>query len=81
MFKKIISLAAPRIFQQWIYIDPKRDLVVATLTNAAQAAEDEDHKHVAAVMQAVRHALDKALVLRARRTDGGVNFRTAIFHQ
>ena len=57
MFKKIISLAARRIFQQWIYIDPKRDLVIAAHTNAAQALEGEDHKHVAAVIQALRHTL------------------------
>jgi len=51
------SYSARGIFQQWIYIDPKRDLVIATHTNAAQAVEDEDHKHVAAVIQALRHAL------------------------
>ena len=51
------SYSARGIFQQWIYIDPKRDLVIATHSNAAQAVEDEDHKHVAAVIQALRHAL------------------------
>jgi CubicO group peptidase (beta-lactamase class C family) len=51
------SYSARGIFQQWIYIDPKRDLVIATHTNAAQAVEDDDHKHVAAVIQALRHAL------------------------
>ena len=51
------SYSARGIFQQWIYIDPKRDLVIATHTNAAQAVEDEDHKHVAAVIQALRKSL------------------------
>jgi CubicO group peptidase (beta-lactamase class C family) len=51
------SYSARGIFQQWIYIDPKRDLVIATHSNAAQAVEDEDHKHVAAVIQALRKSL------------------------
>ncbi|MDG0980941.1 MAG: serine hydrolase, partial [Halieaceae bacterium] len=51
------AYSARGIFQQWIFIDPKRDLVIAVHSNALQAVEDDDFRHVAAAMQALRFVL------------------------
>ena len=51
------AYSARGIFQQWIFIDPKRDLVIAVHSNALQAVEDDDFRHVAAAIQALRFVL------------------------
>ena len=51
------AYSARGIFQQWIFIDPKRDLVIAVHSNALQAVEDDDFRHVAAAVQALRESL------------------------
>lgn len=51
------AYSARGIFQQWIFMDPDKDLVIATHSNALRAVEDEDHKHTQAVIMAIRDAL------------------------
>ncbi len=41
------------IFQQWIYINPNKNLVIATHNNALRANQDEDFRHVQALINAL----------------------------
>jgi CubicO group peptidase (beta-lactamase class C family) len=51
------AYSARGIFQQWIFMDPEKELVIATHNNALHAVEDEDHQHTQAVIMAIRDAL------------------------
>ncbi len=52
------AFSARGIFQQRIFIDPARDLVIATHGNALNAVDDEDAKHTDAIIMALRAAVD-----------------------
>ena len=47
------SYYARGIFQQWIYINPNKNLVIATHNNALRANQDEDFRHVQALINAL----------------------------
>ena len=51
------AYSARGIFQQWIFMDPEKELVIAAHNNALHAVEDDDHKHTQAVIEAIRAAL------------------------
>jgi CubicO group peptidase (beta-lactamase class C family) len=51
------SYSARGIFQQRIFIDPARDLVIATHGNAQNAVGDEDAAHTDAIIMALRRSL------------------------
>jgi CubicO group peptidase (beta-lactamase class C family) len=51
------AFAARGIFQQWIFIDPERDLVIAAHNNALKATQDEDYEHVREAILALREAI------------------------
>lgn len=53
------SFSARGIFQQRIFIDPVRDLVIATHGNALNAVDDEDAAHTDAIIMALRAEIDK----------------------
>jgi CubicO group peptidase (beta-lactamase class C family) len=48
------AFSARGIFQQRIFIDPARDLVIAVHSNAANAVSDEDAAHTDAIIMALR---------------------------
>ena len=47
------SYYARGIFQQWIYINPNKNLVIATHNNALRANQDDDFRHVQALINAL----------------------------
>lgn len=53
------AFSARGIFQQRIFIDPARDLVIAVHSNAANAVSDEDAAHTDAVIMALRGMVPK----------------------
>ena len=53
------AFSARGIFQQRIFIDPARDLVIAIHSNAANAVSDEDAAHTDAIIMALRGMIPK----------------------
>lgn len=52
------AYAARGIFQQWIFVDPARNLVIAAHNNALRATQDEDYQHTQALILALRESID-----------------------